>query len=108
MRSGPCPKPVFYREFCGETRSGSAVEVFVEVIPKVACTVCGCVCGDRRLLLEEGRVVGAEGVCRLAEPWFLGQGGRHPPVAPEGVEGDDELSGWVQRAVKLVGKLPAK
>jgi TfoX/Sxy family transcriptional regulator of competence genes len=29
-------------------------------------------------------------------------------VAPEGVEGDDQLSGWIQRAVKFVGKLPAK
>jgi hypothetical protein len=29
-------------------------------------------------------------------------------VAPEGVEADDELSGWVQRAAKFVGKLPAK
>src|SRR3954462_6976587 len=28
-------------------------------------------------------------------------------VAPEGVEGDDELSGWVQRSVKFIGKLPA-
>ena len=29
-------------------------------------------------------------------------------VAPEGVEADDELSGWVQRAVKFVNTLPAK
>ena len=29
-------------------------------------------------------------------------------VAPEGVEADDELGGWVQRAAKFVGKLPAK
>ena len=29
-------------------------------------------------------------------------------VAPEGVGADDELSGWLQRAVKFVGKLPAK
>ena len=29
-------------------------------------------------------------------------------VAPEGVEDDDQLSGWIQRAVKFVGKLPAK
>jgi len=29
-------------------------------------------------------------------------------VAPEGVEGDEQLSGWVQRAVEFVGKLPAK
>ena len=29
-------------------------------------------------------------------------------VEPEGVEGDDQLSGWIRRAVKFVGKLPAK
>jgi TfoX/Sxy family transcriptional regulator of competence genes len=29
-------------------------------------------------------------------------------VAPEGVEEDDQLSGWIQQAVKFVGKLPAK
>jgi TfoX/Sxy family transcriptional regulator of competence genes len=29
-------------------------------------------------------------------------------VAPEGVEADDQLGGWVRRAVKFVGKLPAK
>jgi hypothetical protein len=29
-------------------------------------------------------------------------------VAPEGVGSDDQLQGWIQRAVKFVGKLPAK
>ena len=29
-------------------------------------------------------------------------------VEPEGVMGDDQLAGWIQRAVKFVGKLPAK
>ena len=29
-------------------------------------------------------------------------------VAPEGVEADDQLKGWLQRAVKFVGTLPAK
>ena len=29
-------------------------------------------------------------------------------VAPQGVEDDDQLRGWVQRAVKFVGTLPAK
>src|SRR6267143_4526959 len=29
-------------------------------------------------------------------------------VEPEGVEGDDQLSGWIERAVKFVGKLPRK
>ena len=29
-------------------------------------------------------------------------------VEPEGVEDDDQLKDWIQRAVKFVGKLPAK
>jgi hypothetical protein len=29
-------------------------------------------------------------------------------VGPEGVEGDEQLKGWIQRAVKFVGKLPGK
>jgi hypothetical protein len=29
-------------------------------------------------------------------------------VEPEGVTGDDQLQGWLQRAVKFVGKLPGK
>jgi TfoX/Sxy family transcriptional regulator of competence genes len=29
-------------------------------------------------------------------------------VAPAGVEDDEQLKGWIQRAMKFVGKLPAK
>jgi hypothetical protein len=29
-------------------------------------------------------------------------------VEPEGVEDDDQLKDWIQRAVKFVGKLPAQ
>jgi hypothetical protein len=29
-------------------------------------------------------------------------------VEPEGVGSDDQLKGWIQRAIKFVGKLPAK
>ena len=29
-------------------------------------------------------------------------------IAPQGVKDDDQLKGWVQRAVKFVGTLPAK
>jgi TfoX/Sxy family transcriptional regulator of competence genes len=29
-------------------------------------------------------------------------------VTPEGIKDDDQLKGWIQRAVKFVGKLPAK
>ena len=29
-------------------------------------------------------------------------------VAPEGLEGDEELADWIRRSVKFVGKFPAK
>src|SRR4051812_42389884 len=50
-------------------------------VENVACTVCGCVCGDLRGTVDGGRVVRAEGACRLAEPWLLGQDSKSPPVA---------------------------
>lgn len=50
-------------------------------IEDVACTICGCVCDDLRVSVAGGRVIRAEGACFLAEPWFLEQGIRHPPLA---------------------------
>jgi hypothetical protein len=29
-------------------------------------------------------------------------------VTPAGIEGDDQLKAWIQRAVKFVGTLPGK
>ncbi len=47
----------------------------------VACTVCGCVCDDLVVTVDGGRVVRADGACRLAEPWLLAQNTRRPPAA---------------------------
>ncbi|MFN0019302.1 MAG: formylmethanofuran dehydrogenase subunit B [Pirellulaceae bacterium] len=46
-----------------------------------ACTVCGCVCDDLKLTVEDGRIVRTEGACGLAEPWLLAQDSRRPPAA---------------------------
>jgi formylmethanofuran dehydrogenase subunit B len=56
-------------------------EPALRVVADVACTVCGCVCDDLRLTVAGERIVRAEGACWLAEPWFLAQGARQPPVA---------------------------
>jgi formylmethanofuran dehydrogenase subunit B len=53
----------------------------IQRFENIACTQCGCVCDDLRISVENGRVVGAERACPLAEPWFLAQGTRHPPAA---------------------------
>ena len=45
----------------------------------VACTVCGCVCDDLEILVDQGRIIPITGACSLAEPWFQGL---NDPAAP--------------------------
>ena len=52
-----------------------------QLFTDVACTVCGCVCDDLKLTVENGRIVRAEGACDLAEPWLLAQDSRWPAEA---------------------------
>jgi len=54
--------------------------------------------GDEALLEPHVRKFDITG--RPMKGWVL--------VAPAGVQGDDRLSGWIQRAAKFVGKLPTK
>ena len=53
----------------------------MHVIEDVACTICGCVCDDLRITVDENRITQATGACYLAEPWFLEQNSREPPAA---------------------------
>jgi formylmethanofuran dehydrogenase subunit B len=53
----------------------------VEVIDNVACTICGCVCDDLRITVQNHRIIRAERACHLAEPWLLGQDSCQPPIA---------------------------
>ena len=50
--------------------------------------------------LKEAHVSEFDIIGRPMKGWVL--------VAPQGVEDDDQLRGWVRRGVKFVGKLPAK
>jgi formylmethanofuran dehydrogenase subunit B len=50
-------------------------------IENVPCTVCGCVCDDLTLTIDNGRITKAERACRLAEPWFLEQNASPVPIA---------------------------
>ncbi|NOY40979.1 MAG: formylmethanofuran dehydrogenase subunit B [Planctomycetes bacterium] len=44
-----------------------------QVFEDVACTVCGCLCDDLTIRIDDGRVASAEGACALSEPWLLTQ-----------------------------------
>ncbi len=73
----------------------------VELFEHVACTVCGCVCDDLSITVEEGRISKCEGACYLAEPWFLGQHQRQPPAAL--IEGQPApLTAAVERAADIL------
>jgi hypothetical protein len=50
--------------------------------------------------LKEPHVSAFNIIGRSRKGWAL--------VAPQGVKDDHQLGGWLQRAVKFVGKLPAK
>lgn len=73
----------------------------MELFEHIACVVCGCVCDDLRITVESGRISKAEGACALAEPWFIGQERRQPPVAL--IEGQPaSLEAAVVRAADLL------
>lgn len=36
----------------------------------IACTICGCVCDDLVVTVEEDRIANVRAACPLAEPWF--------------------------------------
>ncbi len=72
-----------------------------EIHENVACAVCGCVCDDLRITVNQKRISKCEGACRLAEPWFLSQESRQPPVAM--IEGQaTTLETAVARAAEIL------
>ena len=73
------------------------------VFNDVACTVCGCVCDDLRLTIENGRIVRAEGACPLSEGWLLGQDSRQPPVAE--IDGQSaDLEAAIERSAEILAE----
>ena len=64
-------------------------------IHDVGCTVCGCVCDELSVTVEQGRVTAFSPGCPLAEPWLLDQTtadlppaylGGHPVTVDDAVE----------------------
>jgi formylmethanofuran dehydrogenase subunit B len=71
------------------------------VIHDVACTVCGCVCDDLRITVDDDRITRAEGSCHLSEEWFLQQN----TVRPAEAEVDDqqvELEVAIRHSAKIL------
>jgi len=48
----------------------------------VTCPVCGCVCDDIELTVEDGKVVKVENGCAMCESKFLGYNGEHRLLKP--------------------------
>lgn len=70
-------------------------------IRDVACTVCGCVCDDLRITVQDDRIISAIGSCPLSEEWFLGQNKKRPAEAE--VNGNRvSVSAAVNRAQRIL------
>ncbi|MCE9532241.1 MAG: formylmethanofuran dehydrogenase subunit B, partial [Planctomycetes bacterium] len=67
----------------------------------VACTVCGCVCDDLTITVQDNRITRAERACVLAEPWFLAQNDRRPPIARRGNQ-EVALEAALDRAAEIL------
>ena len=50
-------------------------------ISDVACTMCGCVCDDVEIIVDENRITAISPGCALAEPWLLSQTAADMPAA---------------------------
>jgi formylmethanofuran dehydrogenase subunit B len=78
--------------------------VFVTaVFEDVACTVCGCVCDDLQLTVEQNRITRAVGACHLSEEWFLEQESKQPHVAEVGGVPCD-LSAAIDEAAAILNR----
>jgi formylmethanofuran dehydrogenase subunit B len=71
------------------------------VFSDVACTVCGCVCDDLLITVDDGRVAAFSPACSLAESWLLQQ--TSATVPPARVDGEvTDLSLAVERAAEIL------
>ena len=73
----------------------------MQTFSDVACTVCGCVCDDLQLQIDNGRIVRLQGACNLAEPWLLAL--NDCQAAPAAINGcATTYDAAMQRAVRLL------
>ena len=73
----------------------------MKIVENIACTVCGCVCDDLKIHVEENGVSDVQNVCGLAQPWFLQEGKTQPPIAS--IHGKEtSFQKAVDESVKLI------
>jgi formylmethanofuran dehydrogenase subunit B len=54
----------------------------MSVVKAVTCPVCGCLCDDIELTIENGRIVKVKNGCAMCEAKFLGYSGKHRVLKP--------------------------
>jgi len=71
----------------------------------VACTMCGCVCDDLNVIVENGTVASFSPPCPLAEPWLLGQTAECSPPLVNG--SPVTLGAAIEEAAAILGAAKA-
>lgn len=78
------------------------------VVKAVACPVCGCLCDDIELTIENGRIVKVKNGCAMGEAKFLGYCGEHrvlkPLVRKDGELVETTLEEAIRRATEILAE----
>ena len=53
-----------------------------QIVKSVTCVVCGCLCDDVELTVEDGKIVKVKNGCAMCESKFLGYNGEHRLLKP--------------------------
>lgn len=78
------------------------------VVKAVTCPVCGCLCDDIELTIENGKVVDAKNGCAMSESKFLGYDGEHriqkPLIRKNGKLVETTFSEAIKETARLLSK----
>jgi len=78
------------------------------VVKAVTCPVCGCVCDDIELTIEDGRIVKMKNGCSLCESKFSGYNGEHRTLKPLIRQNGEFVKTSLKEAIEKAAEILAK
>lgn len=85
-----------------------AVKASMSVVKAVTCPVCGCLCDDIELTIENGKVVKVKNGCAMCESKFLGYNNEHrilkPLIRKNGRLVETSLEEAIERAARILAE----
>ena len=77
------------------------------IVKSVTCPVCGCLCDDIELVVEDGKVEEVKNGCAICESKFIGYRGEHRVLKPKIRQNGKLVDTTLQEAVKKSAEILA-